>query len=260
MNESGRSVRTALDFYKLAPQDVTAFYDELDLAPMKVKVKQGGGAAGHNGIRSMIQHIGEDFRRVRIGIGHPGHKDRCHRPCPRQLSQKRDGTAGRPARRDRRRSKMARRTATMCGFQSDLALRLQGDRDPRRDSPGSRCSHARSGMLAASPDRGMIRKQISSALDHEASTVIVAEQGTRIVATAMTGLDGHRGWIYYLGVAPEHRGQRIARQLLDAACEWLGLHGCPKVELMLRDGNPATAAFTSILDGNSRTSAFSHGG
>jgi peptidyl-tRNA hydrolase, PTH1 family len=52
------------------------FYDELDLAPFKVKVKQGGGAGGHNGIRSMIAHIGEDFRRVRLGIGHPGHKDR----------------------------------------------------------------------------------------------------------------------------------------------------------------------------------------
>jgi PTH1 family peptidyl-tRNA hydrolase len=76
MNESGRSVRAAMDFFKLTPQDVTAFYDELDLAPMKVKVKQGGGAAGHNGIRSMIAHIGDDFRRVRIGIGHPGHKDR----------------------------------------------------------------------------------------------------------------------------------------------------------------------------------------
>jgi PTH1 family peptidyl-tRNA hydrolase len=76
MNESGRSVRAALDFYKLTAQDVTVFYDELDLAPMQVKVKRGGGAAGHNGIRSMIQHIGEDFRRIRIGIGHPGHKDR----------------------------------------------------------------------------------------------------------------------------------------------------------------------------------------
>jgi PTH1 family peptidyl-tRNA hydrolase len=76
MNESGRAVRAAMDFYKLSPADVTAFYDELDLAPMKVKVKRGGGAAGHNGIRSMIQHLGEDFRRVRIGIGHPGHKDR----------------------------------------------------------------------------------------------------------------------------------------------------------------------------------------
>ena len=76
MNESGRAVRAAMDFYKLTPADVTVFYDELDLAPMKLKVKRGGGAAGHNGIRSTIQHIGEDFRRVRIGIGHPGHKDR----------------------------------------------------------------------------------------------------------------------------------------------------------------------------------------
>lgn len=76
MNESGRSIRAAMDFYKAAPGDVTIFYDELDLAPFKVKVKHGGGAAGHNGIRSAIAHIGENFRRVRIGIGHPGHKDR----------------------------------------------------------------------------------------------------------------------------------------------------------------------------------------
>jgi peptidyl-tRNA hydrolase, PTH1 family len=76
MNESGQSVRAAVDFYKLDVTDVTAFYDELDLAPMKVKVKRGGGAAGHNGIRSMIAHIGDDFRRVRLGIGHPGHKER----------------------------------------------------------------------------------------------------------------------------------------------------------------------------------------
>ena len=71
MNESGRSVRLALDFFKLRSSDVTVFYDELDLAAMKVKVKGGGGAAGHNGMRSMIAHIGEDFRRVRIGIGRP---------------------------------------------------------------------------------------------------------------------------------------------------------------------------------------------
>ena len=76
MNESGRSVRAALDFYKLSVEDITVFYDELDLIPMKVKVKHGGGAAGHNGIRSMIQHVGENFRRIRMGIGHPGHKDR----------------------------------------------------------------------------------------------------------------------------------------------------------------------------------------
>ena len=76
MNDSGRSVGEAMRFYKLGVGDVTVFYDELDLAPMKVKVKTGGGAAGHNGIRSTIAHIGEEFRRVRIGIGHPGHKDR----------------------------------------------------------------------------------------------------------------------------------------------------------------------------------------
>jgi PTH1 family peptidyl-tRNA hydrolase len=76
MNDSGRSVRAAMDFFKLGPEDVTAFHDELDLAPFKVKVKRGGGTAGHNGLRSTEAHIGNDFRRVRIGIGHPGHKDR----------------------------------------------------------------------------------------------------------------------------------------------------------------------------------------
>jgi PTH1 family peptidyl-tRNA hydrolase len=76
MNESGRAAGEAMRFYKLAPEDVTAFYDELDLAPFKVKVRTGGGTAGHNGIRSLDAHLGPDFRRVRIGIGHPGHKDR----------------------------------------------------------------------------------------------------------------------------------------------------------------------------------------
>ena len=76
MNESGRSVGEALRFYKLTPADLTVFHDELDLAPMKVKVRTGGGLAGHNGLRSIDQHLGPDFRRVRIGIGHPGHKDR----------------------------------------------------------------------------------------------------------------------------------------------------------------------------------------
>jgi PTH1 family peptidyl-tRNA hydrolase len=76
MNESGRSVGEAMRFYKLAPEDVTLFHDELDLVPFKVKVKTGGGAAGHNGLRSTDQHIGNNYRRVRLGIGHPGHKDR----------------------------------------------------------------------------------------------------------------------------------------------------------------------------------------
>ncbi|TIX50115.1 aminoacyl-tRNA hydrolase [Alteraurantiacibacter aquimixticola] len=78
MNESGRSVGEALRFYKLDTDALTVFHDELDLAPFKVKVKRGGGHAGHNGLRSIDQHLGPDFRRVRIGIGHPGHKDRVH--------------------------------------------------------------------------------------------------------------------------------------------------------------------------------------
>ena len=76
MNESGRAVGEALRFYKLGIEALTVFHDELDLAPFKVKVKTGGGTAGHNGLRSIDQHLGPDFRRVRIGIGHPGHKDR----------------------------------------------------------------------------------------------------------------------------------------------------------------------------------------
>ncbi|MBX7481324.1 aminoacyl-tRNA hydrolase [Qipengyuania qiaonensis] len=78
MNESGRAVGEALRFYKLEPDAMTVFHDELDLAPFKVKVRTGGGLAGHNGLRSINQHLGPDFRRVRIGIGHPGSKERVH--------------------------------------------------------------------------------------------------------------------------------------------------------------------------------------
>lgn len=76
MNLSGQSVGAAMRFYKLEAADVTVFHDELDLAPGKLRVKTGGGHAGHNGLRSLHQHIGADYQRVRIGIGHPGHKDR----------------------------------------------------------------------------------------------------------------------------------------------------------------------------------------
>ncbi|WP_353226908.1 aminoacyl-tRNA hydrolase [Novosphingobium sp.] len=76
MNESGRSVGEALRFYKLGSDALTVFHDELDLAPFKVKVKVGGGTAGHNGLRSIDSHGDAEFRRVRLGIGHPGHKDR----------------------------------------------------------------------------------------------------------------------------------------------------------------------------------------
>ena len=72
MNDSGDAVQQAMRFYKLEIDALTAFHDELDLAPFKVKVKQGGGTAGHNGLRSIDASLGPDFRRVRIGIGHPG--------------------------------------------------------------------------------------------------------------------------------------------------------------------------------------------
>ncbi len=76
MNLSGQSVGEAMRFFKLTPANVTVFHDELDLAPGRLKLKQGGGHAGHNGLRSIHQHIGEGYGRVRLGIGHPGHKDR----------------------------------------------------------------------------------------------------------------------------------------------------------------------------------------
>ena len=78
MNDSGRSVGEALRFLKLEVADLIVFHDELDLAPGKLKVKAGGGNAGHNGLRSISAHQGNDYVRVRIGIGHPGHKDAVH--------------------------------------------------------------------------------------------------------------------------------------------------------------------------------------
>ena len=78
MNESGRAVRQAAQFYKLDPAEILVLHDEIDLRPGKVKVKQGGGAAGHNGLRSLDAHIGRDYWRVRLGVGHPGDKDLVH--------------------------------------------------------------------------------------------------------------------------------------------------------------------------------------
>jgi PTH1 family peptidyl-tRNA hydrolase len=78
MNRSGQAVGEALRFYKLEASAVTVFYDEIELAAGKVRVKTGGGSAGHNGIRSLDQHIGNNYRRVRIGVGHPGVKEMVH--------------------------------------------------------------------------------------------------------------------------------------------------------------------------------------
>ena len=78
MNESGRAVADAAHFYKLGLADIVVFHDELDLPPAKLRVKTGGGNAGHNGLRSISAHVGNDYRRVRIGVGHPGVKELVH--------------------------------------------------------------------------------------------------------------------------------------------------------------------------------------
>lgn len=75
-NETGRAAQAAIQFYKLAPEDVTVFHDEIDLAPGRTRVKRGGGHSGNNGIRSMIANVGANIRRVRMGVGHPGDKSR----------------------------------------------------------------------------------------------------------------------------------------------------------------------------------------
>src|SRR6202030_3398800 len=78
MNDSGRAVQEAANFFKLTPADIAVFHDELELPPAKVRVKVGGGIAGHNGLRSISAHLGNEYRRVRLGIGHPGVKELVH--------------------------------------------------------------------------------------------------------------------------------------------------------------------------------------
>ena len=78
MNESGRAVGEAARFYKVAPENVIVFHDEIDLAPGRFRMKKGGGAAGQNGVRSMISQLGPDFRRARMGVGHPGEAHLVH--------------------------------------------------------------------------------------------------------------------------------------------------------------------------------------
>ncbi len=122
MNLSGQSVGEAVRFLKIAPTDVVVFHDELDLAPGKLRVKEGGGHAGHNGLRSLHQHLGPDYARVRIGIGHPGDRNRVadyvlhpfHKSDRDWLDPLLDGIAdGAP--------KLA--TGDAAGFQNAVALR-----------------------------------------------------------------------------------------------------------------------------------------
>ena len=78
MNDSGRAVQEAANFFKLGPADIAVFHDEIELPPAKLRVKTGGGIAGHNGLRSISAHVGNDYRRVRLGVGHPGVKELVH--------------------------------------------------------------------------------------------------------------------------------------------------------------------------------------
>lgn len=125
MNESGRSVGEALRFYKLGTDALTVFHDELDLAPFKVKVKQGGGTAGHNGLRSIDQHLGAEFRRVRLGIGHPGHKDRVTgHVLGNFANDEQDDLAAMLGAIGAEAEWLAKGNAAR--FMSDIALRMQG--------------------------------------------------------------------------------------------------------------------------------------
>ena len=96
MNESGRAVAEAMHFYKMALGDIVVFHDEIELPPAKVRVKVGGGIAGHNGLRSISAHVGNDYKRVRIGVGHPGVKELVH---PHVLERFRQGASARGSRR-----------------------------------------------------------------------------------------------------------------------------------------------------------------
>lgn len=165
MNISGQSVGEALRFHKLTPADVVVFHDELDLAPGKLRVKKGGGHAGHNGLRSLHQHIGPDYARVRIGIGHPGDKNRVadyvlhdfHKTDRDWLDPLLDGVADGAA---------TLAAGDDAGFMNAVALRTQVRKPARNDAPppGTRpapATEAASPAPAASPFealKGLLRR------------------------------------------------------------------------------------------------------
>lgn len=133
MNLSGQSVVEAARFYKIVPADVVVLHDELDLAPGKLRVKEGGGHAGHNGLRSIIQYIGADFPRIRLGIGHPGDKHLVSNYVLHDFSKEDEGwlhplldAVAHAA------PKLAEGDAP--GFQNDVALRLN---PPRKTDSGA---------------------------------------------------------------------------------------------------------------------------
>lgn len=144
MNESGRSVGEAARFLKIAEEDIVVFYDEIDLAPGKLKVKTGGGNAGHNGLRSISAHLGNDYVRVRIGVGHPGVKELVARWVLNDFSKVDEAwltplleaignAAPRLVRNDQSR------------FLTDVAKELGQSPDPRREPKSGRASEVKPG-------------------------------------------------------------------------------------------------------------------
>ena len=133
MNKSGDSVQQVARFYKLTPADIMVFYDELDLAPGKVRVKIGGGNGGHNGLRSIDPQIGLDYKRVRLGIGHPGKENVTHHVLG-------DFAKADKAWLDPLLDELARQTPLLLkgddsGFMNKLALAVKSDEPAKSDKP-----------------------------------------------------------------------------------------------------------------------------
>ncbi|MDA7946972.1 MAG: aminoacyl-tRNA hydrolase [Hyphomicrobiaceae bacterium] len=140
MNESGRAAAEAIRFYKLDLDDVVVLYDEIDLAPAKVRVKAGGGVAGHNGLKSLTSHIGNDYLRVRIGIGHPGHKSKVHSHVLKDFSKAERAWLD-PLIEAIASSAPLLAEGDAANFMNRLALAVSGDEKPatrKNDTPNSR--------------------------------------------------------------------------------------------------------------------------
>ena len=159
MNLSGQSVGEAMRFYKLAPDDIVVFHDELDLAPGKCRVKTGGGHAGHNGLRSIHQHIGPDYQRIRLGIGHPGHKDRVAQYVLGDFTKADQnwiddmlGGIGKSA------AKLA--TNDSAGFMNAVALQRQQHSNHARKEPNNLDTQAKQAPNPVTDERTAIQKLI----------------------------------------------------------------------------------------------------
>lgn len=148
MNRSGDAVGQAAKFYKLAPADISVIHDELDLAPGKVRIKSGGGHGGHNGLRSIDAHLGKDFVRVRIGIGHPGHKERVN---PHVLSNfhKADGEWLEPLLDALAKNAGLLAKGDAAGLMNKLALAVPSGEKPQAKAAPKAQSHIRQARPAA---------------------------------------------------------------------------------------------------------------